>query len=146
MPYIFERFYRVDQSRSRTSGGSGIGLTISRHLVWAMGGELTAVSDGPNQGSCFTFTLPLVQDCQLSGCLFDNHLHNGPAAGFRVKVAAQGVFDLFIQPLTMPGKLLHDLVNFCLGLLHQLFFVTPVDETARDDFRLAHHLGRCRSG
>ncbi|MCB8981284.1 MAG: HAMP domain-containing histidine kinase [Ardenticatenaceae bacterium] len=60
MPYIFERFYRVDQSRSRTSGGSGIGLTISRHLVWAMGGELTAVSDGLDQGSCFTFTLPLV--------------------------------------------------------------------------------------
>jgi len=62
MPYIFERFYRVDQSRSRTSGGSGIGLTISRHLVWAMGGELTAVSDGPNQGSCFTFTLPLMRE------------------------------------------------------------------------------------
>lgn len=59
LPYIFERFYRVDQSRSRTSGGTGIGLTISRHLVWAMGGELTAVSGGPDQGSCFTFTLPL---------------------------------------------------------------------------------------
>ena len=59
LPLLFERFYRVDQSRSRTSGGTGIGLTISRHLVWAMGGELTAVSDGPNQGSCFTFTLPL---------------------------------------------------------------------------------------
>lgn len=61
LPYLFERFYRVDQSRARTSGGSGIGLTISRHLVWAMGGELTAVSAGPNQGSCFTFTLPLAQ-------------------------------------------------------------------------------------
>lgn len=60
LPYLFERFYRVDQSRSRTSGGSGIGLTISRHLVWAMGGELTAVSSGINQGSCFTFTLPLL--------------------------------------------------------------------------------------
>lgn len=59
LPYLFERFYRVDQSRSRTSGGTGIGLTISRHLVWAMGGELTAVSDGLDQGSCFTFTLPL---------------------------------------------------------------------------------------
>ncbi|WP_420644315.1 sensor histidine kinase [Candidatus Leptofilum sp.] len=59
LPYIFERFYRVDQSRSRTSGGTGIGLTISRHLVRAMGGELTAVSDGEGQGSCFTFTLPL---------------------------------------------------------------------------------------
>lgn len=60
MPYLFERFYRVDQSRARVSGGSGIGLTISRHLVWAMGGELTAVSEGVGQGSCFTFTLPLI--------------------------------------------------------------------------------------
>jgi histidine kinase len=62
MPYLFERFYRVDQSRARASGGSGIGLTIARHLVWAMGGELTAVSAGQNQGSCFTFTLPLVTE------------------------------------------------------------------------------------
>jgi histidine kinase len=59
LPYIFERFYRVDASRARRSGGSGIGLTISRHLVWAMGGELTAVSPGPHQGSTFQFTLPL---------------------------------------------------------------------------------------
>lgn len=61
LPYLFERFYRVDSSRARHSGGSGIGLTISRHLVWAMGGELTAVSPGPNQGSTFTFTLPLAK-------------------------------------------------------------------------------------
>ncbi len=61
LPYLFERFYRVDQSRARASGGSGIGLTISRHLVWAMGGELTAVSAGPGKGSCFTFTLPLAK-------------------------------------------------------------------------------------
>lgn len=59
LPYIFERFYRVDRSRARRSGGSGIGLTIARHLVWAMGGDLTAASAGPNQGSTFTFTLPL---------------------------------------------------------------------------------------
>ena len=42
-------------------GGSGIGLTIARHLAWAMGGELTAASPGPNQGSTFTFTLPAAQ-------------------------------------------------------------------------------------
>ncbi len=59
IPYIFERFYRVDQSRARKSGGSGIGLTISRHLVWAMGGEISVASEGLNQGSTFTFTLPL---------------------------------------------------------------------------------------
>ncbi|MBK9052676.1 MAG: HAMP domain-containing histidine kinase [Chloroflexi bacterium] len=60
LPYVFERFYRVDQSRARASGGSGIGLTIARHLVWAMGGELAAASPGPDQGSTFSFTLPLV--------------------------------------------------------------------------------------
>ncbi|MBP8001276.1 MAG: HAMP domain-containing protein [Chloroflexi bacterium] len=60
LPYVFERFYRVDQSRARVSGGSGIGLTIARHLVWAMGGEIAAASQGPDQGSRFTFTLPLI--------------------------------------------------------------------------------------
>jgi histidine kinase len=59
LPYIFERFYRVDSSRARASGGSGIGLTISRHLAWAMGGDITVASEGENKGSIFTFTLPL---------------------------------------------------------------------------------------
>jgi histidine kinase len=58
LPFLFERFYRVDPSRARTSGGSGIGLTIARHLAWAMGGELTAASPGPGAGSTFTLTLP----------------------------------------------------------------------------------------
>jgi histidine kinase len=58
LPYVFERFYRVDPSRARSSGGSGIGLTITRHLVWAMGGDISAHSDGPGQGSTFRFTLP----------------------------------------------------------------------------------------
>ena len=59
LPHIFERFYRVDKSRSRTGGGSGIGLTIARHLVEAHGGRIWATSAGLNQGSTFTFTLPL---------------------------------------------------------------------------------------
>ncbi len=59
LPYIFERFYRVDASRARQSGGSGIGLTIARHLVWAMGGDIHATSAGTGKGSTFTFTLPL---------------------------------------------------------------------------------------
>ncbi|MCB9010050.1 MAG: HAMP domain-containing protein [Ardenticatenaceae bacterium] len=57
--HIFERFYRVDKSRSRTGGGSGIGLTISKHLVEAHNGRLTAASPGHNQGSAFTITLPI---------------------------------------------------------------------------------------
>lgn len=58
LPYLFERFYRVDNSRSRASGGSGIGLTIARHLAWAMGGDITAESAGPGLGSTFTLVLP----------------------------------------------------------------------------------------
>jgi histidine kinase len=58
-PYLFERFYRTDPSLARSSGGSGIGLTISRHLAWAMGGELTASSDGPGKGSTFQLRMPL---------------------------------------------------------------------------------------
>ncbi len=55
---IFQRFYRVDKSRARSSGGSGIGLTISRHLIEAHGGQLWAESDGPGTGSVFHFSLP----------------------------------------------------------------------------------------
>jgi two-component system sensor histidine kinase BaeS len=58
---IFDRFYRVDKSRSRTRGGSGIGLTIAKHLVAAHGGKLWAQSDGENKGSVFIFTLPLAR-------------------------------------------------------------------------------------
>jgi signal transduction histidine kinase len=59
LPHLFERFYRVDKSRARKSGGSGIGLTISRHLVFAMGGEIWAESAGIGHGATFHVTLPL---------------------------------------------------------------------------------------
>jgi histidine kinase len=55
---IFTRFYRVDSSRSRSVGGSGIGLTIAKHLTEAHGGRIWAESPGADQGSTFTFTLP----------------------------------------------------------------------------------------
>jgi histidine kinase len=59
LPHIFERFYRVDKSRARRSGGTGIGLTIARHLVYAQGGEIWVESDGLGQGSTFHVTLPV---------------------------------------------------------------------------------------
>jgi two-component system sensor histidine kinase BaeS len=60
IPHLFTRFYRVDKSRSRAAGGSGIGLTIARHLVEAHGGQIWAESDGTGRGSSFNFSLPLV--------------------------------------------------------------------------------------
>ena len=59
LPHLFKRFYRVDPSRSRTRGGSGIGLTIARLLVEAHGGRIWAESGGQGQGSTFLFTLPV---------------------------------------------------------------------------------------
>lgn len=59
LPHLFTRFYRVDKSRSRAGGGSGIGLTIAKHLVEAHGGRIWAESEGVNQGSIFGFSLPL---------------------------------------------------------------------------------------
>lgn len=59
LPHVFDRFYRVDKSRSRMRGGSGIGLTIARHLVEAHGGRIRVESEGEGRGSRFSFTLPL---------------------------------------------------------------------------------------
>jgi histidine kinase len=61
LKHIFDRFYRVDKSRSRAHGGSGIGLTIAKHLVEAHGGRIWAESAGENKGSVFIFTLPLAK-------------------------------------------------------------------------------------
>ena len=57
--HVFTRFYRVDKSRSRKSGGSGIGLTIAKQLVEAHGGEIWADSSGENRGTTISFTLPI---------------------------------------------------------------------------------------
>ena len=56
--HVFERFYRVDPSRSRTLGGSGIGLAIVRALAEAMGGRASVASAGPGTGATFSVTLP----------------------------------------------------------------------------------------
>jgi len=58
-PQLFERFYRVDKSRARATGGSGIGLTIAKHLVDRQGGRLWVTSEGIGHGSEFGFTLPV---------------------------------------------------------------------------------------
>ena len=58
LPLVFERFYRVDPSRTRSTGGAGLGLTIAKQLVEAHGGVIYVESE-PGRGSRFVFELPL---------------------------------------------------------------------------------------
>ncbi|HEX8992535.1 MAG TPA: HAMP domain-containing sensor histidine kinase [Anaerolineales bacterium] len=57
LPKIFESFYRGEKSRSRATGGAGLGLAISRGILRAHGGDIVVESQ-PGRGSTFTFTLP----------------------------------------------------------------------------------------
>ncbi|GEN81375.1 sensor histidine kinase [Actinotalea fermentans] len=59
LPHVFERFYRADTARDRASGGSGIGLAITRALVEAHGGSVGVASAGRGSGATFTVTLPV---------------------------------------------------------------------------------------
>ena len=57
LPFIFERFYRTDKSRNRTTGGAGIGLAIVKAIVLAHGGEVS-VESKESVGSTFKVVLP----------------------------------------------------------------------------------------
>jgi two-component system sensor histidine kinase BaeS len=59
LPHVFERFYRAGTARDRATGGSGIGLTITRAIVEAHGGQVTAASGGAGRGTTLTVALPL---------------------------------------------------------------------------------------
>jgi two-component system sensor histidine kinase BaeS len=58
LPHVFERFYRGDTARDRDRSGSGIGLTISKAIIDAHGGTITAHSEGAGQGARFEILLP----------------------------------------------------------------------------------------
>ncbi len=58
LPRLFERFYRVDKSRSRALGGTGLGLAIVKWSAEAHGGQVELESE-PGRGSTFAFTIPI---------------------------------------------------------------------------------------
>ena len=63
LPHVFDRFYVVDRSRARASGGAGLGLSIVKQIVDAHGGTITAESR-LGKGTTFTLRLPVLH---LSG-------------------------------------------------------------------------------
>ncbi|WP_102346171.1 sensor histidine kinase [Bacillus sp. Marseille-P3661] len=58
LPFIFDRFYRVEKSRSKEYGGTGLGLAIVKNLTSLMHGQIEVKSE-LSKGSCFTFTFPV---------------------------------------------------------------------------------------
>jgi signal transduction histidine kinase len=64
LPYVFERFYRADQSRARSTGGAGLGLAIVKQLVEAQGGQV-AIDSQVDAGTRVSFTSPIA-DLQSS--------------------------------------------------------------------------------
>jgi two-component system sensor histidine kinase SenX3 len=72
---IFERFYRVDRARSRTTGGAGLGLSIVRHVVSNHGGTVSVVSE-EGRGSTFTIVLPRVLSSG-AGNVIDSNVDGG---------------------------------------------------------------------
>ncbi len=61
LPHIFERFYRADRSRTGTTGGSGLGLSIVKAIITAHGGAIYAEST-PGKGTRVVFSLPLAEE------------------------------------------------------------------------------------
>lgn len=60
LPYVFDRFRQADATTTRSHSGLGLGLAIVKQLVTLHGGQVEAASAGPDQGTTFTVSLPLV--------------------------------------------------------------------------------------
>ena len=116
LPFVFERFRQADSSTTRTFGGLGIGLAIVRHLVELHGGTVKAESDGQDQGTRFTVSLPMtvrkienvtsvplaVPPPAIIAPISDNRLH-----GKRILIVEDepDTRDLFTQFLEQHGAL-----------------------------------------
>jgi signal transduction histidine kinase len=79
LPNLFEPFYRVDRSRSRKTGGYGLGLSICKRIMEAHGGSISVTSN-PGRGSCFLLAFPKPITTAIPCPLNDTAHRQGPAS------------------------------------------------------------------
>ena len=88
LPYIFDRFYRVDKARTRAHGGSGLGLSIARWIVEVHGGEIE-VKSKVGEGTTFHIYLPLLSTSRSSSAGADADAESGKRRRPRSPLARQ---------------------------------------------------------
>jgi CheY-like chemotaxis protein len=85
LPHVFERFRQADAGMTRSTGGLGLGLSITRHLVELQGGRIFASSEGPGTGSTFRIELP-VRSIRTTPAVESREHPQSPLAGQLIQV------------------------------------------------------------
>jgi len=103
-PRIFESFEQVERTRAARFGGLGLGLSISRSIVIAHGGEIWAESPGPNLGATFHVRLPLCQPVSSSLLTTDAPSASPPVRGLRILLVEDHADTRKILQWVLKGK------------------------------------------
>ena len=112
LPHVFERFTQADSTNTRSHGGLGLGLAITRHLVEAHGGWIRAFSDGPGTGATFSVHLPILIVHQRDRAAAE---HPAVSASEPIDLCAElaGVRIVAVDDDADARKLLHTVLTRC---------------------------------
>jgi signal transduction histidine kinase/CheY-like chemotaxis protein len=108
LPRLFEKFYRVDNSDRRSIKGTGLGLAIVKQIVNAHGGKICADSPGLGQGTCFRFTLPILESAAASGEVLIVENDPGFARLVEAELAHRGLSAVLVTTAEEALERLHD--------------------------------------